>query len=317
LNLRDLLVFRVLSDTQSTTIAAERLGVTQSAVSQSVNRLEKLFGTTLLDRSNRPLRTTHAGEVLRHGVSNILQNVRRMVDEVQAGSDSKVPIVRLGLVDSFATTAGPEIVKALGQRVEQLLVWSGNSLALNAELLRRSLDVVISDDPMMNHSELARDYLFREQLVAAVPQALAKRFRGRSLEQMCAELPLVRPSKRSNFGQALEYYLNQRRINVSSFLELDSGEVMLKLVASGVGWTIMTPLILLHSHVQTMEIAALPLPPPESHRGLYVLYRPNELVQVTTEIIRICHDCVETLILPSLRSLAPWALEAVSERGRE
>jgi DNA-binding transcriptional LysR family regulator len=145
-------------------------------------------------------------------------------------------------------------------------------------------------------------------LVAAVPQALAKRFRDRSVEQMCAELPLVRPTKRSNFGQAVEYYLNQRRITTSSTLELDAGEAILKLVASGVGWTITTPLCLLQGHCQSLEIAVLPLPPPESHRRLYVLYRPHELVQVTSETIRLCHDCVDTLILPNLRRLAPWAL---------
>lgn len=303
----DLAVFQILTEARSTTLAAERLGVTQSAVSQSVSRLERSFGTALLDRSKRPLRTTHAGEVLSRDAADILQALQRTQNEVRVGSRSKVPIIRLGLVDSIATTAGPDIIRSLAQSVEQLRVWSGIAPALSSDLLARALDLIVTDDPLTNHPELDRECLFREPLLAAVPRDVVSRFKGQTLADMCAELPLIRPSQRSSFGRAVEYYLAQRRLAVRGPVEFDAGEAMLKTVEAGIGWTIMTPLCLLQAHADALDIAILPLPPPLSYRRVYVLSRPHELVHVTEDVIRICRTCLEGTILPRLRALVPWA----------
>lgn len=305
-NLRDLLVFQVLAETRSTTAAAERLGVTQSAVSQALGRLEKWLGTGLLDRANRPLRLTHGGELLRRSAANILQSVKRTADEVRAGSNAKLPIIRLGLVDSFATTAGPEMVKVLRQKIQKLRVWSGITPSLGAELLDRSLDMIVASDPMADHSELARQVLFRESLVAAVPRAARATFGGLSLERMCEALPLIRYSTRSNMGRMVEYYLSQRRLSPEHGLEFDVSEAVLRMVASGIGWTITTPLCLLQARFQAMEIDVLPLPAPQAYRRIYVVFRPGELTQVMPEIIATCRACVRTEILANIERLIPW-----------
>jgi DNA-binding transcriptional LysR family regulator len=312
-NLRDLQVFHVLAETCSMIATADRIGVTQSAVSQSVARLETWLETGLVDRSSRPIRITHAGELLRRGVAEVLERMQRTVEEVRIGSKGQLPIFRLGLVDSFATTAGPEIVKALKPRVDQLLVWSGISTVLASQLLDRSLDIIIVSDPMAEHPELARESLFREALVAAVPRAAANRFRTLSLEAMCADLPLVRFTKRSQLGRMVEYYLGQRRLAPRRDLEFDASEAVLRMVSSGIGWTITTPLCLLQSHLKALDIEVIPLPPPLCFRSICAVYRPGELTQITREIIALCRACVESSILPALVSLAPWPDVVASE----
>jgi DNA-binding transcriptional LysR family regulator len=287
-------------------VAAERIGVTQSAVSQSVARLESWLETELVDRSSRPIRITHSGELLRRGIAEILESVQRTVEDVRIGAKGSIPIVRFGLVDSFATTAGPEIVKALRQRVDQLLIWSGISPVLAGQLLDRSLDLIVTSDPMAEYPELARHCLLREALVAAVPRSSFDRLRELSLEAMCAELPLVRFTKRSQLGRSVEYYLSQRKLAPRRNLEFDASEAVLRMVASGIGWTITTPMCLLQSHLQMLDIEVLRLPPPLFFRGIYVVYRPGELVQITQQIIKLCRDCVETSILLALQKLAPW-----------
>ncbi|GAA4255436.1 LysR family transcriptional regulator [Azospirillum formosense] len=313
INLWDLHVFQVIAERRSTTAAAERLGVTQSAVSQSVARLERWLGTELLDRSCRPIRVTHAGEILKLGAANILQNVRQTAEEVRAGAQGSVPLLRLGLIDSFATTVGHELVKALSHRVEQLQVWSGITPTLTSELLNRSVDVIVSNDPMPAHSELACHCLFREALIAAVPSSQAERFKALSLSEMCADLPLVRFSGRSSLGQAVEYYLGQRKLNPRRVMEFDASEAVLRMVAGGLGWAIATPLCFLQAHPQTLDVAVLPLPPPQAYRRVYLVYRRNELTLIMPDIIRICRDCVEKSILPTARRLAPWETVAWAE----
>lgn len=306
-NMRDLQIFHVLAETLNTTTAAERLGVTQSAVSQSLARLEKWLGITLLDRSKRPIRMTYAGEVLRRGASEILQKVQQTAEDVRAGSNARIPLLRFGMTGSFAQTAGPEVVKALQQRVEQLRVWSGISPAVCTELLDRSLDVIVSIDPMVEYPELAREVIFQEALVAAVPRRLAKDYGGLSIEQMCAKLPLVRYSGRSANGRIVESYLRKCRLAPQEAMELEYSDTVMKTVASGIGWAITSPLCLLMSGAQTMDLAVLPLPTPPFYRRLYLVFRPNELAQLTSEIGRICRACLDSIVLPQLKDLAPWA----------
>src|SRR6186713_2668829 len=69
-DLNALKVFLAVSTCGNMTAAAKRLGLTQSAVSQSIRQLEDNLGSVLLDRAQRPLRLTAAGMVLqRHAVS--------------------------------------------------------------------------------------------------------------------------------------------------------------------------------------------------------------------------------------------------------
>ncbi len=60
----DLIIFSRVAEARSFTAAARSLGVTQSAVSQTVKRLEGELGIRLLSRSTRSLTPTAAGEQL-------------------------------------------------------------------------------------------------------------------------------------------------------------------------------------------------------------------------------------------------------------
>lgn len=62
--LSELAVFRMIAVERSFTGAAKRLGLTQSALSQAVKRLEADLGIRLLDRTTRSVSPTQAGERL-------------------------------------------------------------------------------------------------------------------------------------------------------------------------------------------------------------------------------------------------------------
>src|ERR671934_2526105 len=64
--------FALVVDLGSISAAAGVLGYTQSAVSQQLAALEREVGAALVDRSQRPLRATRAGELLRPHVDRVL-----------------------------------------------------------------------------------------------------------------------------------------------------------------------------------------------------------------------------------------------------
>ncbi|HST60272.1 MAG TPA: LysR family transcriptional regulator [Longimicrobium sp.] len=124
-------VFVALAETKSFRRAGDRLGVTASAVSHSLRRLEERLGVVLAHRTSRSMHLTQAGELLYASVGPALQEVRDAAAAVGAlGSDPRGTL-RLhvaGAAESFLS--GPVL---------------DGFLAAHPHV---RLDVFVSDDPL-------------------------------------------------------------------------------------------------------------------------------------------------------------------------
>ena len=84
---RQLAAFCAVVERKSFSLAAERLGVTQPAVSLQVRALEKRLGAQLLDRSGRRVEPTEAGLRLYRGAQRLLALEEQLVEEVAGEGD--------------------------------------------------------------------------------------------------------------------------------------------------------------------------------------------------------------------------------------
>lgn len=89
-------LFLAVAEEDNFRAAADRLGVTRSAVSQGVRRLEDAFGTTLVTRTTRSVRLTGAGERLREALSQPLSEIAAALDRV-AGEDEPRGLLRIAV----------------------------------------------------------------------------------------------------------------------------------------------------------------------------------------------------------------------------
>jgi DNA-binding transcriptional LysR family regulator len=89
-------LFLAVAEEDNFRAAADRLGVTRSAVSQGVRRLEDAFGTTLVTRTTRSVRLTGAGERLREALSQPLSEIGAALDRV-AGEDEPRGLLRIAV----------------------------------------------------------------------------------------------------------------------------------------------------------------------------------------------------------------------------
>lgn len=94
-NIADLIAFITVSQDRSFTRAAARLGVSQSALSHALSRLEKRLGVRLLTRSTRSVAPTDAGERLLVTVEPRFREVDAALDMVSEFRDKPAGIVRL------------------------------------------------------------------------------------------------------------------------------------------------------------------------------------------------------------------------------
>ncbi|MEQ3636172.1 MAG: XRE family transcriptional regulator [Alcanivorax borkumensis] len=169
LELRHLATLRAIEEAGSLVEAAERLHVTQSALSHQLKDLEHRLGVALLVRRTRPVRFTTAGLrvlALARDVLPRVQQTERELKRLAAGQTGRLHIAiechscfqwLMPALDAFREH-WPEV---------ELDLSAAFSFAPLPALARGDLDMVVSSDPVENDAVLYVP-LFRYELVLAV-----------------------------------------------------------------------------------------------------------------------------------------------------
>lgn len=103
-NLNDLLSFVAVAREGTFTRAAAQLGVTQSALSQSISGLEARLQIRLLTRTTRSVSPTAAGERLLNAIGNRFDEIEAELDELSALRDKPSGTVRITCGDHIQRT---------------------------------------------------------------------------------------------------------------------------------------------------------------------------------------------------------------------
>jgi DNA-binding transcriptional LysR family regulator len=171
IELREIRVFLALAQELHFGRAAERLGVTQSRVSQSLRELELKLGDTLLHRTSRRVALTAAGERF---LAEIDPAHRRLVTALRRASRSPGELegpVRIGLLTGVS--GGPrliEIIRAFEERYPRCRVGINDvSLTDRLEALRdRSIDLMTTRLPLHQPDLVVGPVLTREPRLLGV-----------------------------------------------------------------------------------------------------------------------------------------------------
>jgi DNA-binding transcriptional LysR family regulator len=112
----DLVAFLAVARERSFTRAAAQLGVSASALSHTVRKLEERMGVRLLTRTTRSVSTTEAGERLLRTIGPHFDEIRREVDGLSELRDKPAGTIRITSADHPAETIlWPVLEKLLPQ----------------------------------------------------------------------------------------------------------------------------------------------------------------------------------------------------------
>jgi DNA-binding transcriptional LysR family regulator len=115
--------FVAVAEERNITRAAERLHISQPALSTAVRQLEQQLGVQLLDRSDRVLAITPAGMVLLEEGRALLAAADRAFEAVRARDGAVVGRLRLGLSPTARYGIGPELLGAAAARVPGVMLY--------------------------------------------------------------------------------------------------------------------------------------------------------------------------------------------------
>ena len=172
--LRGLMVFAHLVRRMSFTRAAEQLGMTRSAVSKHIARLEAQLGTQLLVRTTRKLALTEAGERVRPLAEQIAASVELSKEAARSHAASMAGHLRIAAPSELGRLY---LVGLLARFLEQHPRLSAELVLGDAyvDLLEERIDVALRVGRFVNSSLVARRIAKLEGMVCASPAYLAQR----------------------------------------------------------------------------------------------------------------------------------------------
>ena len=225
--------------------AADRLGYTQSAVSQQIATLEKIVGETLIERPGGPraVSLTEAGELLLRHAEAIVARLEAARADMAALRAGETGALRVGTYQSVGARVLPEVMRRF------LADWPGIELGLSepatdpelyAAVESGALDLAFCSPPLPD-GPFEMLELMSDPYVLLVPATggLANRS-SVSLDDLGDELLIG--SNTCASGVALESELAERGFGVEYAFRSDDNGTLQGLVAAGFG-VALTPLL--------------------------------------------------------------------------
>jgi DNA-binding transcriptional LysR family regulator len=237
---RQLAAFCAVVEKSSFSQAAEKLGVTQPAVSLQVRALEERLGQTLLDRSGRRVEPTEAGLRLYRSAQRMLALEEQLYDEVAADSGELQGTLAIGA----STGPGAHLVPLLLCEFQQehpelhvsLSIWDTQTVSEKVALRELELGVV---GALRRNRSLEFEPLVRDEIVLAVPPGHRAAGGSVSVEDLRDET-VIAMQEGAGVRQVVDEELRRAGLRVRELepkLELGLQESVKSAVAAGFGVT--------------------------------------------------------------------------------
>ena len=308
-DLKAIRVFVLVAETGGMTQAAKRLGLTQSTVSQIVGNLEEALGCALFDRSVRPLALTAAGSGLYERGRVMLAEAGELLRSLRDRETEPLSSLTLAMADSVANAVGPALVAERRALAKRWRIWAGISPDNHAALMNHTVDAVVTTTDELDGIEALETHpILTEPFVLVLPASYGGPVDP--LESLTA-LPFVRYSLRSGIGRQIEGQLNRLRLTVPIGAEFDTAASQLAAVADGMGWSLSTPLCLLHERGRLDRLRIEPMPRGRFSRPVSLVARRGDLGTTATLLAEAIRDILKDRCLPDLFAALPWLAEMV------
>ncbi|MFC9925876.1 LysR family transcriptional regulator [Streptomyces sp. NPDC127190] len=163
--------FTVLAEEKHFGRAASRLMMSQPPLSQAVQRLERIIGTRLLDRSSQGVSLTAAGEAFAADARRILEAQESALARARRIASGEEGEVHVGFVTSLSYWHLPRLLADAAEQLPglRLHLRQGSSGALTELVRSGTVDLALVRQPELDDNELTARRLTEERLVVALP----------------------------------------------------------------------------------------------------------------------------------------------------
>lgn len=241
-DLYQLHLFRLVAESKSFTRAAQITGLTQSAITRQIQGMEQQLGLSLLTRTTRSVMATAAGQFLLQESAPLLGDVDVLLRRLREDFAEAPREVRVGVSRSVSLAYLPGFFSANVRRGPSVIsrVTHESSQTILASLESDALDVGVLLPPSRISPRLRITHRFRDAFTFIgngdqLEEAKVNVKKPAELRGWLESQPWLAPQESTQTGRRLSTWLKQQKIHVRPAMELDNFDLIINLVAVGLG----------------------------------------------------------------------------------
>ena len=295
MDIQHLKAFIAVACTKNLTQAAEKLSLSQPAVSAQIKALESDVGTALFVRTNNGMQLTRAGEVLLPEAEALLQHKHRLEQFAQTLSADYVHSVQLGIIHPIESRKVTALTRCIVEQEPktQLHIHYGMSI----EILSRLLAKKIHAGFFLGHIDqrnLQVHFLEHVDYSLICPQSQLQRIRD-NLPKSLNDSTWIEMSGISSSYKNLQQFWHRHKLNPKKQIICDYPQTIIDLAVAQQGLAMVPKHSALEAVGQGKDIAVLD--EFEQHLPLHFIY-----------LDEFSEDPAVTLLLENVQRL--WKLGA-------
>lgn len=267
MDIRQLEYLVKIADEGNFTRAAEKIPVSQPALTQQIQKLEKELDTILFDRSSRQIRLTASGEVLYRHAQTIFREISEAKREVQELQSLERGSLRIGVVQTVNAYLMPALIANFKQRYPGVRLFVEELAMDEIEIGLESghLQTGIGFTPT-NYPATEAESLFTERLVL-----IAKNIQQKSISMRDVTGDMVMLPRDFCTRRLLDDYAAQAGIQSEITIEMNTIHSILETLHHTDMFSILPELALEMPGAE--GLSATPIHSPEPQRTVSLLWR--------------------------------------------
>ena len=225
------------------TVAADKLSITQPAVSQQIRQLEKEFGVKLLIRNIRKVRPTVQGQILYESSNKILNLIQNTQSAIQAISlDLSGEEIKASTLNSIGLyIISPIIGNFLKLNNEmKLSLLYGTSEDIIRRMQKEEVDVVIMNDLKKEHgkefSKFKKVHLFKDYIYFVGSGKDMNLPKSLSVADLHKRRLIYMKGLYPAFENLLSHKLREHKVDLAPSFKSDNVGTLKRVIESGLGW---------------------------------------------------------------------------------
>ena len=283
---QQLLAFVTVAQEQNFTRAAQKLHISQPAISQHIQNLEQRLDVKLLDRTNKYVRLNKAGAVVYHHAKEILNMYYQMDRFVQdLKTDASGPLT-IGASFTFGEYVLPHIIADFRTRFSKITpaIVIENTRAIVGRIARGELDIGIIEGKLIEEDVEVEPFAKDTVVVVASPfHPLAKQ--PAVTAQDLAQANWIIREKGSGTREITDYLFAALQIQPKSVLEYSSTQVIKESVEAGLGLSVLSTWVI-RKELKWGSLCHLPVCATSLHRQFSIVLQKSDFHTKATEAFR-------------------------------